>query len=495
MAIIKADQGSVWLQRRPGATLTYGGDCLGVNDISQDLGDVTTYTCRDRTRNGRRKVVGSEQGAAGEVTTSIEVPVASSRNAIMSALMECPQTLFVNKWTGNGPIDDFSNRSMTIALLNARPTSRGVSNPLSRDESDDRTLLTMDLSAEDFIEFYNLEVSRLTTAETADLHVVLANLDLQCETEDDVYQAVGEVAFIGGEAVVGSPSDTAALLFSADSGGTWAAAATDPFAGGENAEAATRFSYGGGTRYMVARTETDAGNPAEIAYTDDSGATWTAVDVGSANGQFVTSLWANDSASIWAGTDDGYIYRSTDAGATWSAIESGVIATTDYLAIHGISRDVVWFVGEGDVLAYTINGSNTTPTISAASADTGSGDDITAVDVHSRYRVWVATDGGDAYLTTDGGATWSAKFTSSGAASDIEFSDDGLSGFLLINSGGVGTVYHSRNGGANWEALTTPTNTGLNDVFVLDTLDAYVVGNAQGGTGFVAVIQPAEDVI
>lgn len=491
MAVLKADAGSLWLQQRPGAELVYGGDCIGVGDISQDLGDITVFTCRDRTRNNRRRVVASEQGAPGAVTTSLEVPIASTRNAIMAALEKCPSVLYVNKWTGTGAVDDFANRSLTVALVGARPTSRGMSNVLSRDESADRTMLTADISAEDYVIFYDLEMTRLTSAATAALHWVVANTDQECESEEETYLAIGQNVLVGGAA---PGSGVAEIAYSDDEGGTFTAVADDPFAADENANKGTSFNYGGGTRYMAARTTADAGAPAEIAYTDDAGATWTNVNVGSTNGQFVTALWAYDSASVWAGTNDGYIYRSVDGGATWSTINAAVIASADWLDIDGVSRDVIWFVGESDVVAYTNNGSAASPTLTAATA-TGSASNLVAVDVHTRNRVWVATAGGDAYLTTDGGTTWTAKFTSTGVATAIAFDSTGLSGYLLVNSGGSGSVYHTRNGGANWEAIEdVPTNAGLNGIYVLDTLEAYVVGAVQGGTAFIGRIAPVEDV-
>src|SRR5690606_27178368 len=77
-------------------------------------------------------------------------------------------------------------------------------------------------------------------------------------------------------------------------------------------------------RILVFRGTTDVSAPAEAAYSDDGGTTWTNVNIGSDNGEFVSSpkaVHAINQYNIWAGTNSGRIYFSNDGGGTWVAQE------------------------------------------------------------------------------------------------------------------------------------------------------------------------------
>lgn len=482
----QSGQGSLWVQSAPGEDVEYLG-CHSVGDIAQPFGDITYFYCPDPARNGEFQVIGQAQGQPGAVTTSIETVLGPVQDALMA--LNCPVNIFVNKFRSTGRRDLFGNRDMSIVIVGARRTNRGWTNVLSRDPEDNAlSLQTADFSAETVVEFYSLAITRLTTTEAGDLVSIAFCSQEQCEDEQNIPIELCEQGFAAAQ--VSGAGDTAGVIFTENAGGSWAVAAALPFAIDLDISRAICVDYGGGTRHIVARGETVAATPAAIAYSDDGGATWTTVTVGSVNTQFITALWAVDAYAIWAGANDGYLYRSDDAGVTWTVINAGTLTVNPINAIHAYDRDNVWAVSNTGVVLRTTNGDSVGPIFAATTVPVAS--NLNTVDVHSANRAWVGAANGSAYLTKNGGDTWTAKFSRSGAATTaIRFSSEGIGGFLLSNVGGVGTVYQSINGGATWEAITTPTNTGLNDVWVCDPVTAYVVGNAQGGTGFLARVAPA----
>jgi photosystem II stability/assembly factor-like uncharacterized protein len=64
---------------------------------------------------------------------------------------------------------------------------------------------------------------------------------------------------------------------------------------------------------------------------------------------------------------------------------------------------------------------------------------------------------------------------------------DDLTGYLVKNtSAPLGTVYKSIDGGFSWTAITTPTNSGLNSIYICQANSAFVVGEVNAATSFIA---------
>src|SRR5690606_36431684 len=132
-------------------------------------------------------------------------------------------------------------------------------------------------------------------------------------------------------------------------------------------------------RVVVARGTTDAGNPAEIAYSDDFGATWTAVNVGSTNAQFAQgphSLFAYDPYNMWLVAGSGYIYYSDDGGLTWDTQDAGVATSNALHAIHFATDRIGYAVGASDTVLKTEDGGLSW---TATDADPNSGDTLSTV--------------------------------------------------------------------------------------------------------------------
>jgi photosystem II stability/assembly factor-like uncharacterized protein len=254
------------------------------------------------------------------------------------------------------------------------------------------------------------------------------------------------------------------------------------------------------TRWVVARGTTDVANPAEIAYSDDSGATWTQVNVGSVNGQFANdsgALFELDQYHIWLVTNGGYIYFSDDGAITWTAQSSGTATTQTLRFVHFADEMNGIAGGNSNALLRTNDGGITWAVVTAPTLKAGV--NINTGNMRDQNNIWLGyasatSSAGNLWYTRDvasSSPTWSQRAhskSSSGSIDDIDFVDDYQAIIVHNNSGGtLGTALNTVNGGYSWQEITgsASNNAGLNAVdFVSPTL-AYIVGEPQGGTAVI----------
>jgi photosystem II stability/assembly factor-like uncharacterized protein len=190
---------------------------------------------------------------------------------------------------------------------------------------------------------------------------------------------------------------------------------------------------------------------------------------------------------LWVVTDDGYVYFSEDSGVTWIAQESGVITSGNLNAVHMVDDLTGVIGGAANILASTINGSNWSV---LAGPVAEAGNDVLSVCAIDKFRFWVTYDSGNIYFTNDGGLTWAARSSWTGAGTGsipcVRFTNEYSGWFIHNTAAPIGSILHTINGGYDWE-LVTPyiANAGLNDIAAIDENSVYVVGNASGGTAVV----------
>lgn len=286
---------------------------------------------------------------------------------------------------------------------------------------------------------------------------------------------------------------TANVYYTRDRGDTWTVAAADPFAVDEHIASVVAFKFGAeGERVIVARGVTDASNPAEIAYSDDRGATWTTVNTGSTNAQFVqgpNGMFALDPYNIYVVTDGGYIYKSIDLGATWTVADAGVATTNDLNAIHFADSEVGYAAADSGVVLKTEDaGASWT----AVTAVTGT-PDLTDVYTIDADNAWVSTASATLFYTTDGGTTWTQRtFDNSGTGNikALKFADE-MNGAMVWNpSSGSGKIYTTKDGGYTWEAASTKANSGLLSIELIDENEAIYTGGVHTSLGYIGKIFP-----
>lgn len=269
----------------------------------------------------------------------------------------------------------------------------------------------------------------------------------------------------------------AEILYTFDKGVNWDQI-TGPFAAGEDILSAVCFSIDKNTsRWLAARGQEAAPtNPTEVGYTDDSGYNWTLVDVeaaGTRSANDSDALFALNKMNVWLVTTGGYIFFSDDGGETWVAQSEGGLTTEDLNAVHFADESYGMAVGDAGVVLSTDDGGDTW---GAETVITGTPNVLT-VQVIDNNRALVGTSDGHIYMTFDGGASWTSKYTVTAGSVDSIHAVNSFVIWAVSNaSGGSGTVIRSRNGGHSWETITTATNTGLNDIRGLDANKAWAVG-------------------
>jgi photosystem II stability/assembly factor-like uncharacterized protein len=253
------------------------------------------------------------------------------------------------------------------------------------------------------------------------------------------------------------------------------------------------------------------GTGGSIAKTTDGGATWSGQDAGtSADLDAVQFLDADHGCAIGS---HGTVLWTTNGGATWRDCESGSAATltgVDLLdAQHG------WVVGDRTLLATADGGQSWRQlTVDASAPRLDHVDFVNASDgwVSSGTDLYRTTDGGatwdyltyggwpigfgalhfsdalhgrtlaaggQTWLTTDGGDSWTKQTDGWAAASPSEqiIGGDvvGAEGWAV---GDHGTVLHSTDSGATWQPLTSTITEDLYAVAATGAGNAIAVGNA-----------------
>jgi len=488
--VVLAGEGAIWAQPAgPNTELVYLG-CHELGDIEEPLGDVRLLYCSTEDPN-RYEVIDSLQETPGGVTTSMLTDVRKVGD-IMETI-RCPVPLYVNV-VSCGKKNVFDNWDRSFGLQKSWITRRVLSRLTSKDpETQDKAAQTFDITAETLQRIYEFSVAQLGIAETEDLlDITFCNSERCAGSCGDALDACSH-GYVSGGVLAGSPINQADLWETETGGLSWAIGASKPFAAGEVVASLACFEKDKNTtRVIVARGTTDAGNPMEVAITDDDGLTWTNVDVGSVDGQYATgpkSLFVLDFFNIWLCTTGGYIYKSEDGGSTWTAQTSGDKTAQDLNAIEFFGSKYGYAVGDSNAILKTETGDVWSLVAGHASQ---AGVDINTVSVLSRFRVWIGyAAAGRVYYTHNGGTNWFERShigSGSGAVKEISFFDEYFGAMLWNNNAGAGTFMVTINGGTTWKSLATPIthpNAGFNSLYICNPLKIFVAGDAYGGTGVI----------
>lgn len=286
-----AGEGSLYAQPDGPNTAVYYLGCHNIGDIERGRGDFEPIYCKDPSGPNRFKVVGVVQGAAPLITTNIEAKITEELDRLEKA--DCAFTLFVTQ-SKAGRTDLFTNFDRIYVLGNTRISSDTYSGLSAMSAEDNASsMVSFEISAESLLVLAEYTISRQSTSETSHITDISFLNERRCRTDENVAQKTTDIGYASTAAPTGSPSATANVQKTINGGQTWAATAADPFAAAESVIAVETFYVGRNTyRVLVARGTTDAGNPAEVAYSDDEGATWTSANVGAIVGQFAFSRFS-----------------------------------------------------------------------------------------------------------------------------------------------------------------------------------------------------------
>lgn len=466
--------------------------CHAISSVTKPKGNNTLVHCPDPVQPRKYKVTTKTRSAPGLTTYTIETKM--FRLADYLENLNCPIPI-IAQVTPCAPKNEFWNWSRSFYLPNSDNVQEGLSNFVSGGDDENPIMQSFDMEADDLIRLYPLRISRdQSIVETQALNSIFACDQDVCAGPCGALNEKCDTLYAVSDPVSGSASNTATVHIMSD--GSWAAAAADPFATDEAISAGVCFAVDSSTRrILVFRGSTDAGSPAEAAYSDDGGATWTTANIGTDNGEFVVSskaVYAINQNNIWVGTDSGRIYFSASGGASWVVQEDQGIHSAAWNWVHFSDSSNGFAGGAGDVIAITVDGGDVWSQTNA----TGNAGDITAGGVVDTNNFWVGTDDGELFYTSNAGVTWAERDFSIGAAGapavvdDIRFVDNMLGFMSVRNSAPTSTILMTRTGGYNWEIVTTPTNAGVNSLAVCGPRLIYAVGEVLGAKPVVYKLQP-----
>lgn len=330
------------------------------------------------------------------------------------------------------------------------------------------------------IDFQLEFLSAMTIGETDNITDVAMIVD-ECEDISTQHDP-GDNGYCVSAALVGSPVNVANVWYTTDAGTNWAETSARPFAGGEDISSVVVAGDKYDHRVIVSRGTTDAGNPAEIAYADVTvmgTTTWVNVNVGSVLGQYITHLFLLDWGHVYAVTDDGYVYRSSDGGASWTAKLS--LGSPQFNESSWLRNGIGWVGGASNTVYMTKDFGDTWSAVTGPTD--GSGDDINTVHVTPDGTVLIGNSAGEMYGTYNDGVEWvtlSPQGVNPTSIKRIRGADDSHLYVALDLVDSSGRVLRSTDGGAQFRlwSLNLPTNTGLNALFIVDPNYVYTGGNA-----------------
>lgn len=480
---LKSNATSTYVQLEPGTEPYYIGDCVSVDAIPNPRGSTSLIQCIGPY--GRYVSLGDKQDPPGTIDFSMENLL--FRAASWLEDIDCPFTIYAMQGCGKRGV--FSDWLRGVSVEGCRLTDDPMSNVAQR-TAQDEILHTHEISGWPPRHDYRLmTTSRIPTAETMTLNSLDSQSDLRCGDDCGEQQSYGDILVACANA---TGAATANVIRSVNAGATWAATAADPFAGvNDHAMSVRCFSMDSAiTRILCLRTNI-AGAAYQASYSDDNGAVWTTSAVGTTVNEGAVgdqSLMALDDSHLWAASNLGRVFKSTDGGVTWVDQTTALAASgaSSLNAIHFADENVGFAGGAGGVVIKTLDGGDNWAAVTVPVAAV-----INTIWVHSQYRVLVGTATGLIYQTWDGGVTWTAmnNFTGAGVGQvrNIKFMNN-LDGFMVWQTAApIFYIYRTVDGGYSWTRLANPsTFAGGSAVLPLRINRAIAVGAAQGGTAVIA---------
>lgn len=372
----------------------------------------------------------------------------------------------------------------------------------SRDGAGTEVVNNVDASGVFHVVWVPWELAAQTTTETETLLCIDGLGDLIDEECVPGYPGPDKILYIGCEA---DSLATPNVLYTTDGGSTWAAMDTDPFAADEHVGDISVFLISP-TQYRVIayRSVTDGAAPAECAYQDitigsPAGGAWTAVNIGSTNGEYVTAEIKAFLDRQYVGLDSGDIFMTADWGESWTNLSTD----TDQINAFAVDKnDSVWAVGASNAIKREDAKSGVFNNLTGPSG----GGAFTAIHVANDMTVY-AGNGQSIYKSSDrAGSTgnWT-QLKDFGANHTVQaihcpggaFAFGGESqlvqALVTDGTGNDGDVWYSFDGGNTWREVTDVTNPGYNAWYRPEYEDneAIIVGVANATPlGTIHKLQP-----
>lgn len=350
-----------------------------------------------------------------------------------------------------------------------------------------------------------VQLSKLTTAETADLHAIDGIPDEDCNRCGTGYPGADQVMVIGAAAITVTIAN---ILITSNGGGVWTVVSALPFIADEHVDFVQIRPFGrGGARIIASTTVAGAGKAqyafADIVWGDETTTVWTlAVIDGTTAADTVEAMaWLIHDRLYFASSGD--IYVSVNQGNTTP--DAAIFVGTPAINGFAISPDgsAVFAFGASNQLLRELNQNGV---FSARVGPTG-GTAIEALTMAGDGRLYAGVDG-QLWVSTDQGGSagnWSLLYDFGGTftVTGIQVvggarAGGGDSQILRIvvddPTPGTSQVWQSFDGGVSLEQVTELANDGYNGIYTSETVDNHmvIVGDQDGSTGIIHLLEPVQ---
>jgi len=348
-------------------------------------------------------------------------------------------------------------------------------------------------------------LSGRTIAETGIVEDI-AMFGEECQSDCAFAARNGQYGYLVSSAQAGSPVDAANVWFTEDDADTWALVSTNPFAAAEDISSVVKLGTVNNHRVVVSRGSTDAGAAAEIAYADVTvigQTTWVNADVGTTVGEYINRLAWPVYNRMFAVSNLGRIYKSSDAGVTW-AVEYLNAGGNELHDISYLRNGTGWVVGDGDLALLSEDWGNTW---TAVTGPNDGAHNLNTCYVDLEGKIVVGDSNGGIFASVNKGTTWVTTPPQGVTATSVER----IRGYhahwmwCIVHiaatppAEGNSRVLRSTDGGASWRLWTLTSNIVPNNGFygmaVVDQ-NRCVIGGAPypvGGTSFVSRTETSVD--
>ena len=205
--------------------------------------------------------------------------------------------------------------------------------------------------------------------------------------------------------VSGSDGGYATILRTLDGGATWTRIGSSATILNTSLNAVFAFSI---------ESALVAGGNNAILYTNDGGNSWISISDAAYDTFTYDDVYAIDPGCLWVvGGDgaDGIILHTTDGGMQWESQGNAFLLDSfPLISVSAVNADTAWTVGHGHTVAKTTDGGqNWELCVPDSLPRTTQSDDANGIVALPSGWTLVGMDYGKAYITEDGGTTWTKQ--------------------------------------------------------------------------------------
>ena len=485
---IKFKDGRVWMQRSKflpfELLLPYG-----LTNINDPAGNLVVFREPSPSVRGESVIVDVARQEPGLPTFDLDTRLQRTQNFLLG-WKSCNHNVQCHLGRCDRP-DNYYASNMIIDWVRVYRGDGKIDRTAIIEGDNNPAAVSAPMTAEVGPNWYDMDTKFLSQRTVGSVEGFVAGMFLagECLSDCQNQADAGQNGYAAATALVGSAGNRAGIWYTEDSGESWTQCPGNPFIASMNPSDILVIGREKEHRVIVANGTTQAGAPAQVAYADVNlmgQTTWVDVSLPTANGRYVTDLMYLDWMHIYATTDDGYIYRSSDGGATW--VEAFGAGTVDFNKMAGLEGGTIWAVGNSDLIVLSQDyGDNWT----VVTGPVGISADAKAVAVTPDGTVFVGYSDGSIYGSFDLGDTWVALHLQGITPTnvvDIQAWQDQVVWVVADIAGTTSRVLRSVDGGASFRLwkLATPTNAGLNALTVIDPNFVFVFGDPESGSGFIS---------